>query len=243
MAKKTNFKKGIAILSVLAIGSFTLSQWFFTGNQEDVYSSMKEKYGITSTTTEVVEESVNTDETVTENVEETNVETTAPVIKPMPGKTETRKVAGKMMVNAYIERTIWDNMIANGYSEIQASAAIGNLIHESAGLNTDIFETANGEGYGLMQWSFGRKQNLFAYCDSKGKAHSDVNCQIEFMLKELDSSQFYEPQKSTFKNPYSVKEATEAFCWGFERPRKSTAAIDDRIAYAWDVYYHNHQGN
>lgn len=241
---KTKFKRGIAMVSVLVIGSAILSQWFFTGNQEDVYSSMKEKYGITSVSTEVSVESEGEQTQVSEEtvVQETKVETTPEVVKPMPGKTETRNVAG-MVTNAYAERVIWDTLKANGYTDIQAAAALGNLIHESMGLQTDIVEKENGVGYGLMQWSNGRRTKLYNFCDKKGKAHSDLQCQVEYMISEMNSSEFYQPQKGTFANPYSVKEATEAFCWGFERPRESTAKIDDRIAYAWNVYYYNHVGD
>ena len=51
MGKK--LKRGIVLTFVLVIGGVLLSQWFFNGQQEDVYSSMREKYGFTTDNADV----------------------------------------------------------------------------------------------------------------------------------------------------------------------------------------------
>ena len=91
----------------------------------------------------------------------------------------------------------------------------------------------------MVQWSFGRKQNLINYASSKGKDWTDLESQLEFLVSELDSKQFYQPYKDTFENPYSVSEATEAFCFGFERPNKAKANLSFRQEKAWEAYYRN----
>ena len=139
--------------------------------------------------------------------------------------------------NRTIEEVVWDYLKAAGYSDIQTAAIIGNLYQES-GLNPARIES-NGEGIGLVQWSFGRKQSLINYASSKGKDWTDLESQLEFLVSELDSKQFYQQYKDTFMNPYSVSEATEAFCFGFERPNKAKANLDFRVEKAWEAYYRN----
>ena len=139
--------------------------------------------------------------------------------------------------NRTTEEVVWDYLKAAGYSDIQVAGIIGNLYQES-GLNPARVES-NGEGIGLVQWSFGRKQSLINYASSKGVDWSDLETQLEFLVSELDSKQFYQPYKDTFMNPYSVSEATEAFCFGFERPNKEKANLSFRQEKAWEAYYRN----
>ena len=224
MGKK--LKRGILLTFVLVIGGVLLSQWFFNGQQEDVYSSMREKYGFTTVNADVQAES----ETVEENVE---------VSTQAPAEEEVKKEVSKKEENRTTENIIWDYLKEHGYTDIQTAAIIGNLYQES-GLNPAKVEYGNNhEGYGIVQWSYGRKQQLFSYCDSKGKAHDDLDCQLEFLIKELKSSQFYQPHLDTFNNPYSINEATEAYCWGFERPSKQYANVQYRKDMAWKAYYRN----
>ena len=222
MGKK--LKRGILLTFVLVIGGVLLSQWFFNGQQEDVYSSMREKYGFTTTDAEVQAESETVDEVVTTEA---------------PAEEEVKKEVSKKEENRTTENIIWDYLKEHGYTDIQTAAIIGNLYQES-GLNPAKVEYGNNyEVYGIVQWSYGRKQQLFSYCDSKGKAHDDLDCQLEFLIKELKSSQFYQPHLDTFNNPYSINEATEAYCWGFERPSKQYANVQYRKDMAWAAYYRN----
>ena len=63
---------------------------------------------------------------------------------------------------------------------------------------------------------------------------------MEFLVKELKSGkQLYGTYADQFNNPYSVDDATEAFCWGFERPNKNYANMANRKAKAWEAYYRN----
>lgn len=220
----------ILSLIIFLLGGVFLNSAFISEQKDIVYASMKEKYQLSSdiaTKEEEVKE--NTEEIAVEEKEETKKEEKREV-----AQTTSRSGSKE---NRTREQIVWDYLRASGYTEIQTAAIIGNLYQES-GLNPSRIES-NGEGIGLVQWSFGRKQQLKDFAKSKGTEWTDLNTQLEFLVKELNGSQFYEPHKSTFKNPYSVTEATEAFCWGFERPNKKYANVDYRVDKAWDAYYNN----
>ena len=223
MKKRLRLKKRVKRILVggvliFFLGGVFINSSFVKEQQELVYAGLKEKY-------EIGEQAKNVEETTPE-VEATQEANTTE---------ETVEITKED--NRTIEEVVWDYLKAAGYSDIQTAAIIGNLYQES-GLNPARIES-NGEGIGLVQWSFGRKQSLINYASSKGKDWTDLESQLEFLVSELDSKQFYQQYKDTFMNPYSVSEATEAFCFGFERPNKAKANLDFRVEKAWEAYYRN----
>lgn len=223
MKKKLRLKKRVKRILVggmllFFLGGVFVNSSFVKEQQELVYAGLKEKYEIGEQAKNVEEATPEVEATQEANTTEETVEIT---------KEDNRTT----------EEVVWDYLKAAGYSDIQVAGIIGNLYQES-GLNPARVES-NGEGIGLVQWSFGRKQSLINYASSKGKDWTDLESQLEFLVSELDSKQFYQPYKDTFMNPYSVNEATEAFCFGFERPNKAKANLSFRQEKAWEAYYRN----
>lgn len=223
MKRKLRLKKRVKRflvggILIFFLGGVFVNSSFVKEQQELVYAGLKEKYEIGTEAKNVVEDAPEVEATQEANTTEKTVEIT---------KEDNRTT----------EEVVWDYLKAAGYSDIQVAGIIGNLYQES-GLNPARVES-NGEGIGLVQWSFGRKQSLINYASSKGKDWSDLESQLEFLVSELDSKQFYQPYKDTFMNPYSVSEATEAFCFGFERPNKEKANLSFRQEKAWEAYYRN----
>ena len=221
MKKKLRLKKRVKRILVggmllFFLGGVFVNSSFVKEQQELVYASLKNKYEIGTEAKEEVEATPEVEVQQEANTTEAEVEITD---------------------NRTTEEVVWDYLKAAGYSDIQVAGIIGNLYQES-GLNPARVES-NGEGIGLVQWSFGRKQNLINYASSKGVDWSDLETQLEFLVDELDSKQFYQPYKDSFMNPYSVNEATEAFCFGFERPNKAKANLSFRREKAWEAYYRN----
>ena len=198
------------------LGGVFVNSSFVKEQQKLVYADLKERYEIGTEAKEEVEATPEVEVQQEANTTEAEVE---------------------IADNRTTEEVVWDYLKAAGYSDIQVAGIIGNLYQES-GLNPARVES-NGEGIGLVQWSFGRKQSLINYASSKGKDWSDLESQLEFLVSELDSKQFYQPYKDKFENPYSVSEATEAFCFGFERPNKAKANLSFRQEKAWEAYYRN----
>lgn len=218
----------ILITLVFILGGVFFNSSYVSSKQDEAYASLKEKYGVMPTPVTEVEE-ILPDNTVEDEQPQVQVE-------PEPQVTEI--VEEPKVDNRTTENIIWDFLKVNGYTDIQAAAIIGNLYQES-GLNPSRTEYGTGEGIGLVQWSFGRKQQLKDFCFAKGANWTDLNSQLEFLVKELNSSQFHKKHKTTFNNPYSIDEATEAFCWGFERPNANKANMEYRKKMAWQAYYRN----
>ena len=211
----------IAFILFLAFGFFMNSS-FMNAKKNEVYGMLKEEYGLSS------------DTDTKEEIEQQEIESTEEVAQT-DVKVTSRGSSNEKRSN---ENIVWDYLIEQGYSAIQVAGIIGNMYQES-GVNPAREET-NGIGYGLVQWSFGRRQQLEAFAESKGKSASDIYVQLEFLVKELrEGKQFYGTYAEQFANPYSVDQATEAFCWGFERPHKDHANMANRKKQAWAAYYRN----
>lgn len=156
---------------------------------------------------------------------------------------------GSELVGNDVPEKIWFFLLSQGYTKESAAAAMGNIQLESAGFQVDVIEYGTGIGYGLCQWSFGRRNQLETYARSLGKDKSDLSVQLQFLAYELDQNgdrkytnwQFsgHTDKYFTWKNASSVSDidkATEAFCFGFERPDKSKAALSKRKKYAREIY-------
>ena len=215
----------VLLLIVFVAGGVFINSSFVTQKQAETYSQLVEKYGVSQTEVEEIKEEAKEEIKQEEQKQEQSIAAQAPIQEAVKD-------------NRTVENIIWDFLKENGYSDIQTAAIIGNLYQES-GLDSTKVEYGTKEGIGLVQWSFGRKQQLKKYCSDKGKDWTDLNCQLEFLVKELKSKQFYEPYKSTFDNPYSVDEAAQAYCFGFERPNKQKANMSYRVKMAWKAYYRN----
>ena len=211
----------IAFILFLAFGFFMNSS-FMNAKKNEVYGMLKEEYGLSS------------DTDTKEEIEQQEIESTEEVTQT-DVKVTSRGSSNEKRSN---ENIVWDYLIEQGYSAIQVAGIIGNMYQES-GVNPSRNES-NGIGFGLVQWSFGRRQQLESYASSRGKSASDIYVQLEFLVKELrEGKQLRGTYAEQFANPYSVDQATEAFCWGFERPHKDHANMANRKKQAWAAYYRN----
>lgn len=172
------------------------------------------------------------------------------------GKIATNiNLSGRGKTKSEIEKTVWSQLRGAGFNEIQVAGIMGNIKHES-GFNPSIVERSNGVGYGLCQWSYGRRTQLEKYAKSISKKASDLNVQIAFLIAELTpgggakgyanyqfstSSTRYDGKKytrKTFDTTKSIETATRAFCFCFERPSYNSSVnhISSRIKSAKEYY-------
>ena len=149
--------------------------------------------------------------------------------------------------NTIAEKT-WNFLIGQGFSEIAVAGLMGNIHQESGGFNPAIVENGgSGEGIGLIQWSFGRRDQLENYAASLGKHWSDVDVQLDFLLMELTpgGSQYanfqFIPSSAyeQWKNASTAEEAARIFSEAFERP--GTPMMENRVHWAY-VYYEQYKG-
>lgn len=127
------------------------------------------------------------------------------------------------------------------FNAVQAAAVMGNMYAES-GFNSAAVEGGNGIGYGLVQWSFGRRTNLENFAKQKGVAASDIPMQIEFLTNEYSQSYKSTLSGTAFAAGTDVAAATEAWMNGFEVPFNKPPSADypklqtKRIPAAVQIY-------
>lgn len=148
------------------------------------------------------------------------------------------------------EEIVWNFLRSKGLSEICAAAAMGNIQAES-GFNPGIEEYGSGIGFGLAQWSYGRRTQVEQYAADKGKPASDINTQLDFLWMEMDPSAdrgSYASLQwggggygwdgagifSTFTSMTDLDSATILYCRAFERA--GVEALDTRTKNARDIY-------
>ena len=149
-----------------------------------------------------------------------------------------------------IQYKVWQKLRTK-LSEEQTAAVMGNMEAES-GFDVSAIEAVNGIGFGLCQWSFGRRTQIEKYAASIGKSASDIDVQVEFLLAELNPNggcngyasyqlmtKTYEGKswpKDTFNTSTDLETLTKAFCYCWERPNEQDAHMDRRIAAAKEYY-------
>lgn len=140
--------------------------------------------------------------------------------------------------------TCWAYFKQQGCSDEVAAAIIGNLMAES-GCNPGSIEKGNGNaGFGIAQWSYGRRTAFEQYAASKGVRADDIAIQLQYLWSEIMGGEA--TWASLCKKKYgsidnfiqskNIDEATEFYCFKFERPNKQYAHLDRRISEAHKAY-------
>jgi len=112
---------------------------------------------------------------------------------------------------------------SKGYSDIQTSGIIGNLLFESK-LNT---LATNGNTFGIAQWLGARKNKL------KSKPnYTSLATQLNFIIEELNSSEIN--ARRALNQATTVEAAADVFDKFYERSERTT--IKQRQGYALDIY-------
>ena len=151
----------------------------------------------------------------------------------------------------------WNYFINNGFTQECAAAIMGNIQAESSFRPNNIQGNGKGPAAGLFQWEnyntkSGRWKRMSNYASSKGKSWTDVQCQLDYAMSELEGclNTYTGPNGAhgTYKNgtPWgwpkeklnlaqykaykNVNEATEIFSRVFERP--SIPHMTNRKKYA-----------
>lgn len=169
--------------------------------------------------------------------------------------------SGSELPGSTTEEQCWNFLKSAGFSDASAAGVVGNMRAESGdNIDPTALQSGVGPAAGICQWETynsyeadSRWGQLSKYAQSKGKPWTDLQCQLEFVITELEGcfstysgkSPYYFsngewcwwPEKLTvdqFKNINDVAEATEIFERVFERGR--ITRMNDRIAYAQDTY-------
>lgn len=156
------------------------------------------------------------------------------------------------MTTAEIQQYFYDFMHNKGLPHVTICAIMGNITGESS-WDPDAIENGNSIGFGLCQWSFGRRDQLEAYGTS-------LHHQCEFLWSELtgqnrgvtgadyqwidnpadsvDNGEGFIYRNSDFLSGVgTLAVLTKAFCYCWERPAYETNHLTStRIPSAQHFY-------
>ena len=160
-------------------------------------------------------------------------------------------------------KQIWNFLKAAGFNDYATAGIMGNINAESGMRSNNLQDTYAREfgmsdaqytaavdsgkytnfindsaGYGLCQWTYHtRKKKLYDLAKAKNKSISDIDVQLELLLKELKGmTGLY----NTLKNATSVRQASDAFMIQFENPYdKSDKRKEERANFGM-VYYNKY---
>lgn len=165
-----------------------------------------------------------------------------------------------------IEEQIWRFLKAQGMTDAGAAGLMGNLYAESGLRPNNLQNTYEGRlgyrdaeytemvdkgtytafatdkaGYGLCQWTYHtRKAALLAYAKAEGTSIGDLEMQLGFLMRELESG--YKAVLAALKSTSSVREASDTVLLQFERPANQGAAVKEKRAGYGQTYYDKYAG-
>ena len=151
------------------------------------------------------------------------------------------KTDGSSYQNA---KVIWDFLKYKGLSDAAAAGVLGNIQAES-GFKPGIEEIANGIGYGLIQWSFGRRDALEAAARQRGVDPSNLQFQLEYLWEEsLDPNTSYGKKLSSagFYTTDSPADAAYYFHKYVEISADSRSAIQNNRCAPAEKWYNEFKG-
>lgn len=152
----------------------------------------------------------------------------------------TIKETQQFVYNFFYEKKLPHNTIC---------AIMGNIQGENASWNTEGVEVGGYGGYGLCQWTFGRKTQLvnygtdlkhqcnFLYSELTGKNLSKTGANFQWIgkpsSKVTGGEDFYCSIDDFLKGNKDIATLTKAFCYCWERPAYATNHLHNiRIPYA-----------
>lgn len=112
------------------------------------------------------------------------------------------------------EQAVMNYFVEKGLTPAQAAGIVGNLDQES-GVNPARPQDNGGPGYGLAQWGGSRLTALEQFAQSEGKPYSDLGVQLDFMWKELNTTEA--GSLAALKQTTTATQAADVFEQDYER--------------------------
>lgn len=120
------------------------------------------------------------------------------------------------------------------WTPAQAAGIVGNLIHESIGLNTGAVAKGDGsdgtDSVGLAQWNSTRAVALKNFAAANGSDWRDFKTQLAFVQRELETSEA--PAAQRLREAKTPREAAAAFAEYFLRPAGSGSGTPENL-HGW----------
>lgn len=178
-------------------------------------------------------------------------------------KVGNTSIYGYGVIKMNVKETIWNHLMSWILNPFGVAGMMGNIRAESALKPTNLqdkFNTTlkmtddeytkavdNGSysstqfindkaGYGLCQWTFwSRKKALLEHSKATGKSIGDLWMQLEFLKIEMTLN--YPDLLETLKHADSVRDASNAVLFGFEKPADTGVKVQDlRCSYSEEYF-------
>ena len=138
-------------------------------------------------------------------------------------------------------------LLNSGFSKNAVIGIMINMNRESSFKTTAVEHTSGytidtiynapeskAAGFGLVQWSYGRRIKMINYAKSKGLSPTSLQAQLEYLNYEIQNS-YPTTRKYLFGN-YSAYDIALNFCLDFERPGNKKVKCPQRVNEYIDSY-------
>lgn len=137
------------------------------------------------------------------------------------------------MGNLYAESALEPTNLQNSYESKLGSTDDTYTQAVDNGEYTNF--ASDSAGYGLAQWTYStRKAGLLSFAQSEGKSIGDLEMQLDYLMKEMQSS--YSSVLSTLKSATTILEASNAVLTKFERPVDQSTTVQNKRASYGQTY-------
>lgn len=146
------------------------------------------------------------------------------------------------MTQSEIIQYVYNFLRDKGLPHISTCAVMGNITAESS-WNVEAIENGNEIGFGLCQWSFGRREQLEAYgitlyhqceflwSELTGENTDLTGADYQWISDPADSVDngegFYCSNSDFVEGDGSIEFLTKAFCYCWERPAYATNHLNE----------------
>lgn len=142
------------------------------------------------------------------------------------------------------KQKIWNFLTGNSEPPIalpltaeQAAGVMGNIQSES-GFDPGIQEHGSGIGFGLIQWSFGRRTELEQAARAKGVPASDLAFQLDFLYEESNKRKMKDDSSTIewvgLTRTKTVEEAT--LYWEYNAERAGVKKLSLRTKFSEAIF-------
>lgn len=139
------------------------------------------------------------------------------------------------------------SLLASNFSNNAVAGIMVNMAAESS-FRTNAVEYGSGytietiydapstvaAGFGLVQWSYGRRINVINYANEKGLSPTSLQAQLEYLNEEIQNK--YPLTKKYIFGNYSAYEIGLTFCKNFEVPKNYETTCPNRVSQSIDSY-------